>query len=140
VDWSEEGLKKAKALAAQKDVCISTVLSDLNDYEVGHGQWNGIVLIFAHFPPEMRQRLHRACVEGLAPGGILIFKSYSKDQLNYGTGGPKDPELLMSKTLVLNDFADLVTVHMTDTIRNVSEGIIHTGDAAVIQFVGKKPV
>jgi len=139
VDWSEAGLDKARKLADKHGVAITTLLADLNAYKIPPENWNGIVSIFAHLEPNLRRRIHHACVRGLAHGGVMILEAYTPAQLSYGTGGPKDPELLMTRSGLLEEFAGLNVLHAAELVRHVSEGKHHTGDAAVVQFAGQKP-
>jgi hypothetical protein len=44
----------------------------------------------------LRERLHRAIVSGLKPGGILLFEAYTPRQLKLKTGGPPTRELMMT--------------------------------------------
>jgi len=138
VDWSEAGLDKARKLAEKHYVTIHTVMADLNAYKIKPESWSGIIAIFAHLDPSLRQRIHNACVNGLVPGGVMILEAYTPDQLSYGTGGPKDPDLLMTRSRLIDEFAGLNVLHAVEMVRRVSEGKHHTGDAAVVQFVGQK--
>lgn len=139
VDWSESGLAKARMLADKHGVVVHTVLSDLNAYRIEENKWRGIVSIFAHLEPGLRRRIHQSCVRGLEPGGVMILEAYSPAQLAYGTGGPKDTELLMTRAGLVEEFTGLNVLHAAELVRHVSEGRHHTGDAAVVQFVGQKP-
>ena len=96
MDQSEVGLAKARRLAGARGVEIETVAADLADYSIAAGAWAGIVATFAHLPPALRRRVHRAVVAGLQPGGVFILEAYTPAQLAFGTGGPKSPELLMT--------------------------------------------
>lgn len=62
VDLSAVGLDKAARLATKCGVEIATVHADLADDAIERGAWTGIVAIFAHVPPPLRQRLHREAV------------------------------------------------------------------------------
>lgn len=65
VDISPVGLGKAQALADKSKVSIKTVVADLASYDIDENSWGAIVSIWCHTPPEVRKRLHRACVAGL---------------------------------------------------------------------------
>ena len=67
VDASAVGLARARELAAERGVAIETVVADLAAWEGPAEHWAGIVLIFAHFPPEVRARVHRAVAGWLKP-------------------------------------------------------------------------
>ena len=69
VDQSELGLAKAGRLAKARGVEIDTLVADLRDFHIQPSAWAGIVAIFAHLPPSLRQRVHAEVVRGLQPGG-----------------------------------------------------------------------
>lgn len=138
VDGSAVGLEKARKLAAEAGVSIETVHADLADFEIEPGAWAGIVNIFCHLPPDLRERVHRAAVEGLRPGGVFLLEGYTPEQLNYGTGGPGKIEMLMAPDDLSRELGRLRFELFEARLREVREGSKHTGEAAVVQIVGVK--
>jgi len=139
VDSSPVGLAKAARLAEEHRVDLTTIVADLARFPIEPESWEGIVSIFCHLPPDVRQPLHAAVVAGLKPGGVLILESYTPKQLEFGTGGPKTPERTMTLEALQRELAGLDLVHARELEREVCEGIYHTGHAAVVQVVGVKP-
>jgi SAM-dependent methyltransferase len=139
VDASRVGLQKADRLAAERGVALQTVVSDLADYVVAPAAWDAAVVIFCHLPPGLRERVHRALVEGLVPGGLVLLEAYTPAQLGRGTGGPPVAELLYTAAQLQQDFAGLTLERLQERERDVREGRLHTGRAAVVQLVGRKP-
>lgn len=139
VDQSAAGMAKARQLAASRGVTLATHVADLANFAIEPGAWSGIVSIFAHLPPELRRTVHAAVVHGLAPGGVFILEAYTPAQLASGTGGPKDPTLLMTLSTLREELAglDLIVAHETE--RDVREGQGHTGRAAVVQLAARRP-
>src|SRR5688500_14683838 len=111
VDQSEVGLAKARRLAADRGLTIETILADLEHYRIEPGAWAGIVSIFCHLPRRIRAAVHKAAVQGLQPGGVFILEAYTPDQSARGTGGPKDPDMLMSLPDLTQELAGLDFVH-----------------------------
>ena len=140
VDQSAVGLAKARDLADVRGVALTTVVADLAAYPIDLGAWSGIVSIFAHLPQPLRRNLHAAVVRGLAPGGVFVLEAYTPAQLAFGTGGPKDPALLMRLEDLRHELAGLALVVAQETERDVREGTGHTGRASVVQVLGRKPV
>ncbi|MDH5631733.1 MAG: class I SAM-dependent methyltransferase [Gammaproteobacteria bacterium] len=138
VDSSSVGLNKAKALAAERGVSIDTVCADLAGYSVEPTSWDGVVSIFCHVTPPIRQRLHAEVVAGLKPGGVLILEAYRPKQLEYGTGGPPVAELMMQLDVARAELDGLEWVHAVELDRPVVEGKYHTGMGAVVQLIGRK--
>lgn len=138
VDQSAVGLEKARRLAAGKGVSLETVRADLADFEIQPGTWAGIVNIFCHLPPELRTRIHRAAVAGLRDGGVFLLEAYPPEQLKYRTGGPSTLDLLMDPADLRRELAGLRFELFEARLREVREGAMHSGTAAVVQVVGVK--
>jgi SAM-dependent methyltransferase len=138
IDYSESGVQKMRELAHEEHVGIEAICADLNDVELAHHTWDGIVIIFGHFPPELRKKVHSQIYDALKPGGKLVLEAYQKDQVNYRTGGPMNTEMLYSKEELLSDFSAFTNLSIEEKIRSVQEGNFHTGEAAVIQVIATK--
>jgi SAM-dependent methyltransferase len=138
VDGSAVGLAKAKKLAEQNGVEVSTVIADLAEFDLGVEHWDGIVSIWCHTPPALRARLHRAVVAALRPGGVLLLESYTPKQLEYRTGGPPIAELMMTLDAVREELAGLEFLQAEERVRDVHEGKYHDGPSAVLQIVAHK--
>ena len=139
VDGSEVGLAKARTLAASRGVTLTTVVADLAEFEAAPESFGAVVSIFAHLPPELRRIVHRRVVGWLKPGGIVLLEAYRPAQVGRGTGGPPDPTMCMTAAGLGEEFGGLEVVLARETVRTVVEGRCHTGEAAVVQFVARKP-
>ena len=140
VDQSPVGLANAARLATERGVTLTTVTADIADYDLGEGQWAGIVSVWAHVPSALRRALHAACVRALRPGGALVLEAYTPRQLERpGVGGPKDPDLLMTPE-ALRDELDGLRFERCEAIdRDVSEGRYHTGPSTTVQVLAFAP-
>jgi len=139
VDQSSVGLAKAELLAAQRGVRIETVVADLADFAINPQSWDGIVSIFAHTPPPVRRHIHSEVVSGLKPGGILLLEAYRPEQLQYKTGGPPVADMMMSLELLRAELFGLEFDYAAETVRDINEGRLHTGQGAVVQLLAHKP-
>ena len=139
VDSSRVGLGKAERLARERGVQIETVHADLRDYRIESDYWSGIVAIFAHLPPDLRRQVHAQAVAGLQERGLFVLEAYAPEQLSYGTGGPPNAELLMSVSDLEDELQGLRFEVLREVVREVREGEYHTGLAAVVQILGRKP-
>lgn len=140
VDASAVGLGKALELAAERGVSLTTVVADLDRFEIEPGQWDAIVSCFCHIPSAIRIPLHRKVVNGLKPGGVFVLEGFSKEQMDYDTGGPKSLDMLMSIEELLQELAGLEIIHAATLVRDVKEGRGHTGLASVVQILAMKPL
>lgn len=139
VDESSVGLAKAQGLARERGVRITTVVADLNAFDLGDEAWDGIVSIFAHLPAEHRAPLHRRVVKALRPGGVLLLEAYTPSQLDRQTGGPGDAGKLMTLAALRSELAGLRFEVARETEREVIEGRYHTGRSSVVQVVARRP-
>ena len=140
IDVSPKGLDKATRLAQDRNVSIQTVLADLTTVDFGQQRWSVVASIFLHLPEAKRRELHRRVIDALQPGGVFFFEGYGKDQLRYGTGGPKEPALLFDLAELVADFEGLPVqvVHRFGGERTVQEGVRHTGLASVVQVTVRR--
>lgn len=136
VDQSPVGLAKARELARSRGVSIEAVAADLADYTIAAGAWAGVVLIWAHLPPDLRRRVHAAAVRGLRPGGALVLEAYAPGQLGRGTGGPPSRPLLMDLEALRSELDGLDLEIARELEREVHEGRFHDGRSAVVQVLG----
>jgi SAM-dependent methyltransferase len=142
VDASQVGLAKASRLAASRRVAVQTVLADLRTFEAGVGQWQAVVAIFVHLPPDLRVDVHRRAVDALAPGGVFLLEAYTPRHHDIGGHGgpPRDQaDLLMSLDGLRAELIGLDLVVARELERDVNEGARHSGRSAVVQIVGVKP-
>lgn len=139
VDGSEVGLHKARELAAEHCVTITTIHADLNEFEIEPEHWEGIISCYCHVPSIIRIPLHKAVVRGLKSGGVFVLEAFSKEQLSYNTGGPQSLDMLMSLDELKQELAGLDFNYAVQIEREVREGSRHTGLASVVQMFGIKP-
>ena len=140
VDLSSVGLAKAQRLATQFGMRLHTEVGDLATWQIVPGAWDGIVSIFAHVPLDVRLALHPRVVAGLKPGGVLLLEAYRPEQLGREGGGPKDDSKLMTLAQLREELAGLEFTIAREIEREVVEGRFHSGMAAVVQIVGRKPL
>jgi len=138
IDSSAVGLQKAADLARSKGLAITTLVADLADYQPLAETFDGIISIFCHLPPAIRKPLFNTLHTSLKKDGILILEGYTKKQLEYGTGGPPEKEMLFDReeiTSELNGFEFLVNREIE---REIFEGKLHNGLGSVVQIIGRK--
>lgn len=139
VDFSDIARDKALQLAEKANTAIDYDLADLTQYDMGMMQWNGIISIFCHPSESERTQLYKQIRQALKSGGIFLLESYHKDQLKYGTGGPKDASHLVTLDEIKLAFNGFDIIHAANVERNVHEGAYHTGLARTTQFIARKP-
>ncbi|MGK9475719.1 class I SAM-dependent methyltransferase [Melioribacter sp. OK-6-Me] len=138
VDFSQSGKLKAERLAAEKNVRINYIVSDLNKFQPAQDSYDAVGLFFVHFEEDLRKHIHKNAIDALKKGGRLIMEAFEKDQLNYDSGGPKNLSLLYSLEDIAEDFIDLDFEYFAKEIVTLNEGKGHKGKASVIRFIGIK--
>lgn len=138
IDAAESGLEKVAKLAQARGVKVDTQLIDLNDYEFAQNHWDGIINVFCHLPPTLRQQVHGQIITALKPNGVFLLEAYSPRQLEFNTGGPSTLELLYCKNEIKNEMAELTIEYLQEVERYIKEGKGHDGMSAVVQLLARK--
>lgn len=133
VDYSATGLRKAEALAQERGVNLSTECVDLTSWEWPQGVFDFVVIIYVHFPPEVRARLHQAALHALKPGGQVILEAFTYEQLQHNSGGPPVREMLYDAALLEDDFSGGEIIELDECCDVLNEGKYHVGDAAIVR-------
>lgn len=138
VDFSLEGLRKAERLAKEVRVDIRTVQADLATYELERDTYSGIVSIFAHVAPKVRQQVHGSLAGALQRGGVFLLEAYTPTQVSRKTGGPRDPAWCMTLEGVKAEIGPLELVIGREVDREIHEGTFHTGLGSSVQLVATR--
>lgn len=142
-DLSEEGQKKALALAEKNHVHIKYDVGPLIEMEFEEDTFDCIGLFYAHFSPEVRTDYHHRLAGYLKKGGYVILEAFSKNheafqKINPTAGGPKVPNILFAVEQIASDFKALEIIELKEEVVELNEGRFHQGPASVIRFVGRK--
>ncbi len=76
--------------------------------------------------------------KALKPGGLLIIQGYRPEQLEYGTGGPKQRENLYTRAMLEEAFSGFTDMKFQEEDLEMYEGVAHGGMSAVIGFTARK--
>ncbi|RST70310.1 class I SAM-dependent methyltransferase [Siminovitchia acidinfaciens] len=134
-DYAESGLEKTQKLAEKSGVEVRTKKVDLLEYEVDTGAFDAAVMVFGHFYGEGQRKVFEKMLKAVKPGGIVMLEVYSKEQLEYGTGGPREADMLYNPKEILEWCDGHRVVHFFCGERMREEGRLHTGLAHVIQLI-----
>lgn len=135
VDYSQNGLDKAQRLADERGVTIQTVCADIYSWDWPVSEFDYVILIYAHFTENERAGLHQAAMTALKASGQLILEAYTREQLNYASGGPQDPTMLYSREMLEQDFTLAKITEINTLVAMLNEGKYHVGDGAIIRLV-----
>ena len=137
-DYSAEGLKKTKQLAADQGVYVKTNYVDLHNAPWKEESWDHIICVFGHFDSALRKETLQQIERAVKKGGSFLCEVYSTDQLKYKTGGPRNKEMLYRPEEFLTTFQHWQINHFFLGEVERYEGVLHQGKSHVIQFYGTK--
>ncbi len=137
-DSSNIAEEKAQKLYESKNIIVNYSISALEDFTWEENFFDCITLIFVHPQPKLRNEIHKNLIKYLKPGGVLILEGFSKKQINFKSGGPKNIESLFSIEEIKSDFSSLNIISIKEIEKNINEGNFHNGKANVINLIAKK--
>ncbi|MDH5698976.1 MAG: class I SAM-dependent methyltransferase, partial [Nitrospirota bacterium] len=123
VDISEAGFKKARALAAEKGVKLTTVVADLEQYTIPPNTYD--VIICTYF---LQRDLFPKIAAALKPGGVAVIETYTVDNLQYR------PTFNKAFLLERNELLTLLT-----GLRVLRYQEVDNGNAAFASVLAQKP-
>lgn len=102
-DISEKAIEKANLFARESGVTLNAFAADLEEYKI-HADKYDLITCFYYTQKSLIPQIK----EGLKKGGLVMFETYSIDQLKYGKDapGPKNPAYLLKHNELLDSFRD----------------------------------
>ena len=102
-DISKVAVEKSKSLARENNVKLNAFVADLEKYKIPSNKYDLITCIYY-----TQKNLIPQIKNGLKKGGMVLFETYTIDQLEYGADapGPKNPAYLLRHNELLDFFRD----------------------------------
>ncbi|WP_210438635.1 SAM-dependent methyltransferase [Nocardioides xinjiangensis] len=132
VDFSQVALDKGARLAADLGPAapdVTWVCADATTWRPS-APVDLVVVAYLQLPADERRRAVRGAVESLRIGGTLLLVAHDATNLTEGTGGPRDPAVLMTAEDVVADLAglDVEVVRAERVARQVTADDGHGGE------------
>jgi tellurite methyltransferase len=121
-DIAEIGIANARKSAGSLASQIEFRVEDLTLFQGTDDSYDLITVFFF-----LRREMFPKLVKALNPGGLLVYKGYTRDQAKFG-GGPTKPEYLFEENELLHSFPGLRVLHYAELLR----------DCGMAEFVGRK--
>jgi SAM-dependent methyltransferase len=137
-DSSEKAKQKAINLAKQNYVNINYEVLLFDEIEYPRDHFDAIAISYVHLPKAQRTKYHKKLLAFLKPGGALILEGFSKNQLNYSSGGPRELNMLYSVDELKSDFSEMKIQMIKKELVLLNEGPLHQGEASVIRLIATK--
>lgn len=122
VDRSREALRQGRELARRMKVHVNWVEADLKEFELPPCAYD-LVIVFYYRDPSLYPRLS----ETLRAGGLLVYETYTAEQVQFRSG-PRNPAHLLGPAELLREFCHLKVIFYRET----------TTEHAVASFVAGK--
>jgi SAM-dependent methyltransferase len=138
-DIAEQGVAKARKLAAEQGVEVDYVVADCDSFAWPVANCDGVAAIFIQFAdPLLRERLFARMVDSLRPGGVLVLQGYTPRQLEYRTGGPPLVSHLYTAAWLRRALQGLEILALEEYEADLAEGSGHHGRSALVGLVARK--
>jgi tellurite methyltransferase len=112
IDVSDKGLELARENARQRRLKIDFRNEDLRSTELGSKGYE-LILVFFY----LQRELFPALIRALAPGGILLYKTYTRQHPRLSGGkGPTHPIHLLEPNELLKAFNSLQVLFYRETV------------------------
>jgi SAM-dependent methyltransferase len=121
-DIAEAGIENARQNAGSLASQIEFRVEDLTRFQGNDASYDVITVFFF-----LRREMFGELIKALSPGGLLIYKGYTREQAKFG-GGPTNPDYLFGENELLDSFRELRVLHYAELIR----------DCGLAELVGRK--
>ena len=110
IDISETGVEQAREKAGPLASHVHFVVDDLTGFTAAQMQFDLVMAFFY-----LDRKIFPEIVKAIRPGGLLIYKTLTLEQLKL-EGGPKDPEHLLASGELLQLAEGLQVLHYREEI------------------------
>ena len=126
VDFSSTALDRASRVAASAPRSVrerlTWVHADVTQLST-EPNYDLVLMLYLHLPPEARRTAVSAAISALKPDGILMILGHHTDNIETGTGGPQESEILYTPEDLTADIDSRLTIVTAENrYRYVSEG------------------
>ncbi|MDI9917873.1 class I SAM-dependent methyltransferase [Rhodococcus sp. IEGM 1379] len=137
IDFSPVAIEKARAIATRSPRSVVERLDyrcgDVRTVEYGSGYDLALVLYLHLTAPELISVVNRA-INSLKPDGILMILGHDRSNVDYGVGGPEDPEILYTPEDLMKKFGPRLKFEIAGNPHRHTE----TGIAIDALVIGRK--
>ncbi|MCM2579035.1 class I SAM-dependent methyltransferase [Streptomyces meridianus] len=117
VDFSRVALLRADELAATHGVQVATREADLTQYEPEGDAYDLVMVVYIHLAHADMEALLRRAARAARPGGTLLLVGHDVSNIEHGTGGPQDPEILTSVAQVSALWGEMADLEVAEVRR-----------------------
>lgn len=141
IDFSEVATKKALEVDKKLGLRVNRYIADAKYWSNKNLKFQSCFMIFLHVPKKERQTIFSNIKRNLHTGGSLFIEGFSVKQMQYHSGGPRDPNLLYDTQTIIKELSSftLIKSNITEEFLNDAPG--HVGLASInrLHFTKTKP-
>ena len=115
VDFSAVGLDKARAIARQRRLQLTTVVADITRYHPKQ-TYDLVLIAYLQLPWTDLQKVLATAAAALVPKGTLLLIFHDLTNLADGVGGPQDPAVLQTPDQVVRASAPAATTATSTSV------------------------
>lgn len=138
-DFSKSAMDKAHLLARRSNVSITYSLDDYLSFRPLFAPFDVVAMIYAHTDSKTREQFYPSIKNMLKSNGIVLIEAFSKNQIGNSSGGPKDPDMLLSTEELKIAFKDYRIETCEEVEIDLKEGEFHVGKGSVVRMKAVKP-
>ena len=131
VDFADVAIAKARTRAEHEGVRVDFVCGDLLEYEPAPEAFGLVLLLYFHLPSGERRRVLDTAAGALSPGGTFLLIGHDLTNLTDGTGGPTDPDILVTADQIVSELPGLEIEKAERVLRDVENADRPAIDALV---------
>ena len=117
-DISEIAVKKALDLAKESNVKIHAFVADLETYKLPKNTYD-VIACFYYLQRDLVPQMK----EALKPGGMIIYETYTIENLELGFEGPKNKDYLLKPNELLDLFKGLKIIYYRELVLNNKKAV-----------------
>ena len=117
VDFSGVAIERARARATTSGQDVTWLQRDLLAWTPPAAAFDLVTLMFIHVSAAERDGIYAGAAAAVAPGGTLLVVGHDRSNLDHGTGGPQDPEVLFTASEIAAALPADFTVVRADVVR-----------------------
>lgn len=139
LEFAPNAIAKARNLAAERGVTVDFRLCDVLT-DVWPQGFDLVAGIFIQFTgPDGRRSIFDKMKSATKPGGRVLLHGFTPEQVDLGTGGPPSRDNMYTAAILRGAFAGWEVLECRAYRAQQGSGSGHVGEAALIDFIARKP-
>ncbi len=139
LEFAPNAIDKARKLASERGVTVDFRHCDVlsQDWPEGFDLVAGIFIQFTG--PDGRRVIFDKMKATTKPGGLVMLHGFTPEQVDLGTGGLPSRDNMYTESILHDAFAGWQVLDCRAYRAEQGSGSGHVGEAALIDFIARKP-